>query len=434
MKKDFERITVCIAFAHGCPRSEAEVSLLSAYFLANGFELSDKIVDADLVLVATCGFDACAEHTSFKLIHSALEKTRQGSQVVVIGCLPGINRERLIETFGNRVVLMPPYSMDGLDDIANCGVSFSSFTKDHVDSKCFVTTDIQKRQHNRTDPTGRHVSLSTNPAHRDAFGVFDRLKAGFPLSEVTFDKFLSRVCRLPQIPYARQKQVYIPGLLLARGCLGECSYCAIRFAAGPLKSIPIDSILRQFSAFLDGGHKEISMIAADVGAYGQDIGTNIVELLNALFSTNQAFRLIIRDFSPRWLVKYASELINLFSNNIDKIDHIILPIQSGSERIVSLMKRGYKVADVKDILCTINRTVPALSIGTHVLIGFPGETSKDFRDTVDFLQVYRFRHIKVFNYSDRPHTASSRFPGKVPGMIKRLRLLVLLWKFFGVAE
>ena len=133
----------------------------------------------------------------------------------------------------------------------------------------------------------------------------------------------------------------------------------------------------KFESILKLNHKYIVLTAGDVGAYGFDIGKTPVDLLAALFSFDQDFKLIIKDFNPRWLIKYRQEMMNLLSANVSRIDHIIIPIQSGSDRMLQLMERGYKATEAMEVLNEIREKIPDLKISSHIMVGFPGETDQD---------------------------------------------------------
>jgi len=109
--------SVCIAYAHGCIRSEAEIELLAQYFRANGFNLKGSIEGAELVLVSTCGFDLCAEKTSMKLLRKAFQRKDKGARFVVTGCLPAINPEIIVEAFGDQALLLPARLFGKLDEL-----------------------------------------------------------------------------------------------------------------------------------------------------------------------------------------------------------------------------------------------------------------------------------------------------------------------------
>ena len=222
--------------------------------------------------------------------------------------------------------------------------------------------------------------------------------------------------------------------MVSRGCSGKCTFCGVPFAVGPLKSLPLETIVNNFKAILDQGNRVISLVATDVGAYGQDCGLSVVDLLKRLFSFEEKFQLIINDLNPRWLIKYVDELIPLFAGNADKIDYILMPIQSGSEKILALMKREHTAADVEKHLEGLKKAVPGIQIGTHVLVGFPGETEEDFTATVNFLKDVEFYYLKVFKYDDRPRIASAQLPDKVPENVKRRRMLRLIREFPGMVK
>jgi tRNA A37 methylthiotransferase MiaB len=165
------------------------------------------------------------------------------------------------------------------------------------------------------------------------------------------------------------------------------------------------------------------LIAADAGAYGQDVGENIVNLLACLFEYKGHFRLVCDDFHPKWLIKYSSQLLDIFQSNTNRLGYIGIPIQSGSQRILQLMRRDYSIPDLRSSLGNLKQKCEDLKLITHILIGFPGETKEDFNETIDFLREVRFRNIYVFKYSDRPNVPSADLPHKVGTMTKELRLL-----------
>jgi tRNA-2-methylthio-N6-dimethylallyladenosine synthase len=165
-----------------------------------------------------------------------------------------------------------------------------------------------------------------------------------------------------------------------------------------------------------------------------DCGLSVVDLFKRLFAFEEKFELIINDLNPRWLVKYGDELITLLAENADKIDYILMPVQTGSEKILTLMKRGHTVAGVREQLKVLKKAAPGIKVGTHVLVGFPGETDADFQATVEFLKALDFYYLKVFKYDDRPGIAAARLPDKVPEKVKRRRLLRLIREFPGMVK
>ena len=155
------------------------------------------------------------------------------------------------------------------------------------------------------------------------------------------------------------------------------------------------------------------LVAEDVGAYGQDIGTNIASLLSKLLSSSNDSKLLLGDFNPKYLIKYFPELYNIFIKYSKNIAYIGLPVQSGSDRILGLMQRGYTTKNLISCLSKLRKALPNIDLRTHIIIGFPGETERDFFDTLQFLKTIRFNLVTLYRYSDRTITPAANFPHKV---------------------
>ena len=173
---------------------------------------------------------------------------------------------------------------------------------------------------------------------------------------------------------------------ISKGCNSRCTYCAIKNAVGPLRSKPLGEIMEEFNLAIGEGYKNFRLVADDVGSYGQDIGSNIVDLLNRVYAYQYDFKLIWDDFHPIWLIQYFPDLFNIFSQYPQKIGYLGFPVQSGSDRILQLMNRGYKAADVKECLLALNEALPEVDTTSHVLLGFPGETKEDFMQNGSLLE------------------------------------------------
>jgi tRNA A37 methylthiotransferase MiaB len=216
---------------------------------------------------------------------------------------------------------------------------------------------------------------------------------------------------------------------ISRGCTGECTYCAIKFATGPIRSRPLDKILAEFQAGLKTGYSVFRFIAEDVGGYGQDMGLNIADFLSNICSQKGDFQLIWDDFRPNWLIQYFPQLIDLFTNNINRFGYMGFPVQSGSEGILKLMARGHTAEDAKECLLGLKTRLPNLDLTTHFIIGFPGETEADVFDTINLGKALDFKNITVYKYDTRPNTEAAQFPNKVSVIEKYKRLLLVKREF-----
>jgi tRNA A37 methylthiotransferase MiaB len=215
-------------------------------------------------------------------------------------------------------------------------------------------------------------------------------------------------------------------LSTSRGCLGNCSYCGVRFAVGKLKSKPLDAVLTEFSRGIERGYKDFSVIGDDVGGYGQDCGSTFSELIAALqgsmdkTKSTADFKLHIEEINPRWINKYGDDLIKLFSSR--NVKSILCPIQSGNNRILSLMNRNDDIDKLMGILNVIRRNNLGLELNTQIIIGFPTETEAEFDDSLKKLTKVSFNSVTLFPYDDKENTKSYEMHPKVPESVKQDRI------------
>ena len=355
----------------GCPRRAVDSQKIADYLEANNLKYTQDFKDADLIIVSTCAALKSREDLSKTAITWYQEQKAADSKIVVAGCLGKINPE--VKKEFEEVAFISPREIDILDGIIAAKVRF----KDIPDP----------------NQIGSYPLFPDKP-ERQAKG--DRLNKRLDLAVEKKDLFTLRV---------------------ATGCLGNCSYCAVKFAVGELESKPIDALLNEFKSGLDQGFKHFVLIAGDVGCYGLDIGTSAIELLSELFAVEGSYKIIIKEFNAQWVVKYFQDLLKIFKENHEKIDYIVVPVQSASNRMLRLMKRPYTIEDVKTYLNIIKTEVPDLQISTHIMVGFPGETEEDFKESLEFIKEYEFPFVDIYAYDDRPNTAASQMDDKVPQKI-----------------
>lgn len=193
------------------------------------------------------------------------------------------------------------------------------------------------------------------------------------------------------------------------GCMGKCSFCAIHFARGKIQSVPLEIIEQRFQAGLAAGHQKFSLIGDDVACYGVDIGSSFPHLITAIFSNPQNFSLNIGYLDPYWLLKYFPEIKDRLADN--RLDSVLIPIQSGSQRILKLMNREYHVPAVLEVVREIKAMNPNILIRTHIMCGFPSETFEEWQDSVEAATY--FDVILAGKYWDRPRTKASQMPNRI---------------------
>lgn len=207
---------------------------------------------------------------------------------------------------------------------------------------------------------------------------------------------------------------------ISTGCMGHCSYCAIPFANGKTISRNIQEIICDMRKSIEEGYRKIKFVSEDVGAYGQEQGLSLPELLRDILQTDLEFELYLDNLNPNWLYRYKKELFDLLSS--DKIaKSLYIPVQSGSDRILNLMRRNYTVSEVKEVFYDLIKTFPDVKISTDLLVGFPSESDEDFEATRSLLNDFQFNFVEFFTYEDRPRTQASKLYPKITNDVKESR-------------
>ncbi|MGA2698208.1 MAG: tRNA (N(6)-L-threonylcarbamoyladenosine(37)-C(2))-methylthiotransferase [Methanoregula sp.] len=218
--------------------------------------------------------------------------------------------------------------------------------------------------------------------------------------------------------YRRVKTVAPGGVgivQIAQGCLGRCTYCITRRARGSLESFPEEEIREKVRAFVDAGLYEIQLTAQDVSAYGRDTGTDLPSLLSTLSDLQGNYRIRIGMMNPATVLPVLDYLVDTCAS--DRIFRFVhLPVQSGSDRILEQMGRGYTVQEFEEIVSAFRRRYPDISIATDFIVGFPGETDDDFSRSLALIGQTKPAKVNVTRYSRRPFTgpfADKDFPDSV---------------------
>jgi threonylcarbamoyladenosine tRNA methylthiotransferase CDKAL1 len=206
---------------------------------------------------------------------------------------------------------------------------------------------------------------------------------------------------------------------IAQGCRGRCSYCITRRARGGLKSVALHDILDQVRHLVAAGAVEIQLTAQDVGIWGADFHAELPALLHAVAGIPGTFRIRVGMMNPSGVTGYLDRLIRAYDN--EKIFTFIhLPLQSGSDHILSSMKRGYTSDAFFTIVEAFRAAFPEINIATDMIVGFPGETPEDFAASVSAIKRIRPQKVNITRYSRRP-SCGSLDPEDFPDFVKKTR-------------
>jgi len=201
---------------------------------------------------------------------------------------------------------------------------------------------------------------------------------------------------------------------ISEGCTGACTYCATRLAKGRLYSFAPEKIICQIQNALKEGVKEIWITSQDNAAYGTDSGTNLVELLTKICEIEGDFKIRIGMMGPDNILPILDKLVEVYKHpKIFKFLHI--PVQSGSNKVLKLMNRKYKIEDFKEIISKFKEEIPQLTISTDIICGFPGESEKDFSESVDLIKWLKPDVLNISKFWKRKGTLAYDLPNQVPG-------------------
>jgi len=208
---------------------------------------------------------------------------------------------------------------------------------------------------------------------------------------------------------------------IMQGCDNFCSFCIVPFVRGREVSRPIKDLLEEIGVLISQGVKEVILLGQNVNSYGKQTPgePTFVELLERVGKIPEIERIRFTTSHPKDL---SQGLLDAFGRLTKLCEHIHLPLQSGSNRVLQRMNRGYTREEYEEKVLNLRRTCPEISITTDIIVGFPGEEEKDHRETLEVIERIQFDDLFSFRYSDRPHTRASFFPGKVEEEVKQHRL------------
>ncbi len=212
---------------------------------------------------------------------------------------------------------------------------------------------------------------------------------------------------------------------IADGCNNQCSYCTIPVIRGPLKSQPIEDIVKQVNKALIQGTYEINLIAQDITMYGIDLyGTpSLNRLLKCILSIKKDFWLRLLYLYP---TRISSELIKIIKSDPRIVKYLDIPIQHVNDRILKLMKRPYTKEFLKNKIEMIRENITNIALRTSLIVGFPTESEEDFQELVDFIKKVNFDHVGVFMYSHEENTSAFSLKQLINYNTKRKRRKIIM--------
>ncbi|OGT07392.1 MAG: tRNA (N6-isopentenyl adenosine(37)-C2)-methylthiotransferase MiaB [Gammaproteobacteria bacterium GWE2_37_16] len=213
---------------------------------------------------------------------------------------------------------------------------------------------------------------------------------------------------------------------IMEGCDRFCSYCIVPQTRGREISRPFAEIIRECQQLAEQGVKEIHLLGQNVNAYcDKDSTEKTQDLADLLIAAARIENIARLRFTTSHPAVFSEHLLEVFATEPKVVNHLHLPVQSGCNRILNLMRRGYTVEEYKEKIQKLRAIRPEISVSSDFIVGFPGETEADFLETLDFVKEMHFDHSFSFIYSPRPNTSAATLTDDVPLAKKKQRLLVL---------
>ena len=242
-----------------------------------------------------------------------------------------------------------------------------------------------------------------------------------PVVDISFPE-IEKFDRLPE-PSVSECQAF---LTIQEGCSKYCSFCVVPYTRGEEVSRPLDDILAEAVHLAQQGVREVNLLGQNVNAYrGLSHEGDIIDMATLVTYIAAIGGIDRIRYTTSHPVEFNQNLIDTYESVPELVNHLHLPVQHGSDRILALMKRNHTVLEYKSIIRRLRAIRPNISISSDFIIGFPGETDKDFEDTMNLIADIGFDHSFSFIYSARPGTPASELPDDTPMDVKKQRLSIL---------
>ena len=352
----------------GCKLNFSETSTISRQFKNVGYSVVRFDQFSDIYVINTCSVTENADK-QFKSYVSKALKINQDAFIIAIGCYAQLKPEELANVNGVDLVLGSKEKFKILDYL----------------------NDFKKNQSGKI----HSCEISETNFYRSSFSIGDRTRSFLKVQD---------------------------------GCDYKCTYCTIPLARGISRSDKLDNILRAAKEISDSGIKEIVLTGVNIGDYGKgEFGNKnhkntFLELVTALDKVDGISRVRISSIEPNLL---SNDIINFVSNSKKFVPHFHIPMQSGSDTILKLMKRRYLSKLYRDRINHVKQVMPNACIGADVIVGFPGETEEEFMETYNFIKSLDLSYLHVFTYSERDNTEAVGLSNVVPSNIRSKRSKLL---------
>ncbi|MGO8684759.1 MAG: tRNA (N6-isopentenyl adenosine(37)-C2)-methylthiotransferase MiaB [Thermoleophilia bacterium] len=365
----------------GCQMNAHDAERIRAALEAEGLQAVERPDDAAVLVYNTCTVRHSADERFAGHVSTAarLKRDDPSRLVIVSGCLPQADGEAFLARFPHVDVALGPQNLHRLADELHNRLADRRGDGEEASA---MTAATSARGGFFTD--GPHLSAELS-AHRE-----------------------------------RPFQAWVQAM---SGCTNFCSYCIVPYVRGPERSRPLPDIVAEVRTLVADGVREVTLLGQNVNAYGRDLAVaerqSFAQLLTAVDAVPGLARTRFMTSHPKDM---SDAMINALATLSSVCEHVHLPAQAGSDRVLAAMRRGYTAQQYLDRVTALRAAVPAVSITSDLIAGFPGETEEDFSQTLELVRAAGFDSAFTFVYSPRTGTAAAALPGQVDDDVKRDRV------------
>lgn len=346
----------------GCKVNQYESACILNDFRIGGFETVPFPQEAEVYVINTCTVTGRTDYKSRNAIRHALKRKElnRSVKIIVTGCYSQLHKEKIL-------------SMGEIDLIV-----------DNNNKDLIYTFLKENRQHFTAD-----VNEFKQFREQRTNSLFERVRAFVKIQD---------------------------------GCDYFCTYCAVPLARGLPRSREPDRVIAQIREFADNGYQEIVLTGVNLGLYGRDFtdrkSCSLADLLTDIERIERIKQIRLSSLEPQLI---SSEIVSFLKNSTKICPHLHIPLQSGSDEILTKMGRPYKTDDFFQLLMSIRDISPHIAIGSDLIVGFPGETEKLFKETFSFIEKLPLAYLHIFPYSRRPGTKAAEMTDIPPSAEVRQR-------------
>ncbi len=352
----------------GCKVNQYESEAIAEALTDKGFEIKPHTERCDAYIVNTCTVTAESDRKARQMIRRLIGKN-EGAFILVTGCYSQVSPEEVAAIGGIDYVCGSSNKMTVVDRLCKL------FAAQKKNEKCEICVP----------------ELEKSSFEQMSIRRFDRTRAYVKIED---------------------------------GCESKCAYCTIPASRGPIRSKPFDEVIDEVRTLTENGVREVVLTGIETGSYGRDLPEkeSFASLLAAIDKIDGIGRVRTGSLDPTVIKPDFAETVGSLKS---LCPHFHLSLQSGSSRILSLMKRKYNAEQAMACIERLREAIPGVKLTTDVIVGFPGETEEDFEATCDFARRAGFLMIHVFPYSKRRGTVAAEMKGQIPESVKHERVRVL---------